>query len=84
MACTSGCPTQDHATWGECVRSKALRVAWANSAGGLDLTAEKRKNSELDAYRAARAQGIQPATTRRRDIEEAVRISDETGKAFQA
>lgn len=36
--CTSGCPTQDHATWGECVRSKGLRVAYCQSAKGHDFT----------------------------------------------
>lgn len=36
--CTSGCPTKDHATWGECVRAKGLRVAYCNSAKGHDYT----------------------------------------------
>lgn len=26
MACTSSCPTQDHASWGECVRAKHLNT----------------------------------------------------------
>lgn len=31
MACTSSCPTQDHASWGECVRDKGLSVAAVDS-----------------------------------------------------
>lgn len=47
MSCSTGCPTQDHQSWGECVRSKGLRVAWAASAKGLDLTREKKWDKEL-------------------------------------
>jgi hypothetical protein len=84
MACTSNCPTQDHRSWGECVRSKGLKIAYANSAGGMDLSAQKRWDKDLDAYRAARAQGIQPSGTSREQVERAVAISNETGSAFTA
>lgn len=47
MPCSTGCPTKDHATWGECVRAKNTRVAWAASARGLDATAERKKDAEL-------------------------------------
>jgi hypothetical protein len=53
--CSTGCPTKDHATYGECLRSKAPRVAYANSAKGLDYTAQKKWDAELSAYRDARA-----------------------------
>lgn len=85
MACSSSCPTPgSHRSMGECIRSKGVRVAYANTAGGLDLTTQKAWDSELDLYRAARKEGIQPASTKRRDIENAMRISDQTGTAFQA
>ena len=84
MACTSGCPTQDHESWGQCMRSKALRIGYANSAGGSDLSAQKRWDSDLDFYKNARAQGIQPAGTNRSQVERAVEISNITGTAYQA
>lgn len=47
-------------------------------------TNSKAINAELGAYRDARKEGIQPASTRARDIENAVRISDATGVAYKA
>ena len=84
MACTTGCPTQDHASYSECLRSKSLRVAYCNSASGKDYTDQKAWDRNLDAYRAARRQGIQPAGTSRASVDRAVRISNETGKAWVA
>lgn len=84
MACRSGCLTQDHASWGECARSSNLRIGWAASARGLDLTAQKAWDRELDEYGAARSQGIQPRSTKSRDIRAAVEVSNMTGSAFNA
>lgn len=84
MACRTGCITRDHESYAACLRSAAVRVAYANSANGMDLTAQKRWDSELDAYRAARAEGLQPASTKRKDIDAAKAVSDKTGKAFSA
>lgn len=39
---------------------------------------------ELDAYRTARRQGIQPKTTKLKDINAAVRASDVLGRAVKA
>ena len=48
MNCSTGCPTPGaHESWGECVRAKNTRVAWAASARGLDATAEKKWDAEL-------------------------------------
>lgn len=44
----------------------------------------KKWNGELDAYRAARAQGIQPAGTSMAHIKAAVEASDVMGSAFDA
>jgi len=71
-----------HATYGAHLRDKNIRVGWSRSAAGLDLSAEKSVQRELAKYRDARRQGIQPDTTRTRDIERAVRISNETGSAY--
>ncbi|HET6917279.1 MAG TPA: hypothetical protein VFH56_14390 [Acidimicrobiales bacterium] len=84
MACTTGCPTQNHSSYAECLKAKAPRVAWANSAGNLDLTTERKWERDLAAYKDARRQGIQPQSTQRAAVDRAVRISNETGVAYQA
>jgi hypothetical protein len=44
----------------------------------------KNTDKELSAYREARKQGIQPATTKMKDIQNAVRASDLIGRAAKA
>ena len=82
--CSASCLTRDHETWGECVRGKGLKISWANSAGGMDLTEEKKWQRDLDAYANARKQGIQPAGTNRQQVEDAKILSDLSGEAYQA
>lgn len=84
MACTSSCRTQDHESWGACVRAKNLKIEGCESHKGKDRTRQKKADKALDAYASARKQGIQPKSTRPHDIQTAVRKSDETGTAFQA
>lgn len=81
--CRSGCKTKDHASWVECAQAANIRVAYANSANGQDYTAQRKVDKELDSYRSARAEGIQPAGTRMAQVEQARRISDSAGVAFQ-
>jgi len=78
--CASACLTRDHYTFGECVRAKGLQIQ-PNIMGGQ---VNKSGESELQAYRDARAQGIKPAGTTKAKVEEAVRISQETGRAYEA
>ena len=84
MACTTGCPTKNCESYAACLRGKSTKVAYANSAAGWDYTRQKKWDSELDLYRKARAEGIQPATTQRKDIEAAMRASDKHNTAFKA
>jgi hypothetical protein len=49
---------------------------------GWDQDAVKRDEKELASYRNAIAQGIEPRSTRNKDIDAAVAISNDTGKAF--
>lgn len=81
--CRSSCPTQDHKTWGECARSANLRVGFCGVAGN-DKTADRKMEAELNAYAAARKEGIQPRTTRMTDVKKAVALSDQSGSAYQA
>jgi hypothetical protein len=61
-----------------------VRVAYCNSANGYDATKQKRWDAELASYRAARAEGIEPAGTTQKQIDLARKVSDLTGQAFQA
>lgn len=83
MACTTGCATQDCESYAACLRGKSTKVAYCNSASGQDFTAQKQWDKDLDAYKDARAQGIQPAGTTRHHVDNAVRISENTGTAFK-
>lgn len=78
MACSTGCRTKDHRTYGECMRSKTVKVA------EYDVTAQKKADANLDNYARARKYGIQPQSTRKADVDQAIAISEKTGQAYQA
>lgn len=77
--CRTGCPTQDHESWGECARVSNIGISHEPSAVALKTT-----DKELNAYRDARKLGIQPASTKMKDIQKAVRVSEKIGRAAQA
>ena len=83
MACRTGCPTQDHDSWGDCLRAANLKIAYSGIGGG-DATAQKKWDKNIEDYRAARAAGIQPAGTKASQIRSAVEQSEKTGTAFTA
>lgn len=66
------------------MRSKNLRVAYCQSASGRDFTSQKRLDSDLQAYRDVRKEGIQPEGTTRPHVEMAKAISDRDGAAYGA
>jgi hypothetical protein len=59
MACRSGCPDQNHATWGECARSAHVAVQWLGGTGP-SFSEEKRFSRENAAYRDAVKDGLNP------------------------
>jgi len=81
MACRSGCPTQDHGSWGDCLRASNIHMNAGDAKSGLQQT-KKQTDKELALYRAARKQGIQPESTRTKDIQSAIEISNKTGVAY--
>lgn len=83
MACASSCKTQDHESFGACIRAQGQMVAYCGIGNG-DATVQKKWDRSLDRYRAARAEGIQPSSTRPDAVRRAVEASDATGKAFVA
>ncbi|ONK10374.1 hypothetical protein STBA_10960 [Streptomyces sp. MP131-18] len=82
MTCTSGCKTQDHASYGQCLQAKAVKTYLASPSKGLDGTRQKRWDADLAAYRDAVRQGIQPESTNRPVVDKAVRLSDKAGAAY--
>ena len=81
--CSTGCKTRDHASYGQCLRSKAPAVMGLESTGN-DLTKQKQWDKDLDFYANARKQGIQPASTNRKDVQDSLILSDMKGQAHQA
>jgi len=79
--CRTGCKTKDHSTYGECCRAAAPRVAYCNSVNGYDATKQKRWDSELQAFRDAVAEGLNPPGTTMPKIDAAKRLADITGAA---
>jgi hypothetical protein len=77
--CSSSCESRDHATFGECMRAKHLQVAPIANLNGSRVW-----DAELNAYRKARAQGINPAGTTMKQVRDAEEISQRTGKAFDS
>lgn len=72
--CRSGCPTQNHESWGECARAAGLQIG--DIRGRNTNIAWDR---ELDAYEGAVRQGIEPRTTRLHDTKAAIEFADKTG-----
>jgi hypothetical protein len=62
VSCRTGCPSQDHANWGECARASNLQLGDLTGQGVLRTT-----DRRLGAYRRAREQGLQPPTTQLKD-----------------
>jgi len=73
--CRSGCRTRDHDTYGQCLRDASPRVT-------LAATPHNAWDRELNFYKSAREQGIQPSSTKTADIQKALDISDSTGVAY--
>jgi hypothetical protein len=70
--CRSGCPTQDHRTWGECARAAGIQMG---SPAQRSVT--KAWDGELEAYRKAReVDGLSPKTTKLADTQMAYRMAD--------
>jgi hypothetical protein len=82
MACSSGCLTQDHRSYGECMRSKRQMVGFARSAYGADKTKDNLHEAELNLYRDLRKQGIQPDGTGMAKLKFAEKMSAQAGMAY--
>ena len=77
--CTSGCETGGHKSWGECLRSKGVGIQPNLMFTGV----QKQWDRELDSYRSAVRQGVQPNGTKQHQIDAAMKASEVSGVAYQ-
>lgn len=82
MGCRSGCRTQDHQSWGECLRAAQLGAYGFRASKGEDGTAQKKWDRELEGFRAASKEGMKPDGTTWAKIDQARRLSDKAGAAY--
>lgn len=82
--CTSACRSKDHASYAECLQQNMPMISPSStpSRSGWDRDKIKKDDKELDSYYSAVRQGIEPRSTRQPDIDAAVKLSNESGKAF--
>jgi hypothetical protein len=81
--CRSGCKTQDHESYSDCLQDAGLSFTGCfPTRRGWDKTKEKNWDSELDSYYSAVRQGVEPISTKKKDIDAALMLSNEAGKAF--
>ena len=57
--CRTGCPTQDHESWGACARDAHVAVQWLGGTGPSARDV-RRWHSENERYASAVRQGLQP------------------------
>lgn len=79
MPCSSSCPTNDHQSWGHCVRSKNLQIADV----GARLANASQTNA-INQYVKAREAGLQPEGVSTRDVSAAWRETERTGVPYRA
>lgn len=70
-------------TYGACLRAKNFKVAFCGIGDG-DATTQKKWDAELQAFRDADRQGINPAGTKMHQIREAVELSNAAGRPYDA
>lgn len=74
MSCSSTCVTQDHSTFGECLRSKNLQLS--PHVNGDYAKKQTQWDKDLDHYESAVNQGLQPSGTQRHQVDAAIREAD--------
>jgi hypothetical protein len=62
-------------------RVSTVSMHAGDAKSGLEMGAKK-VEKELDLYRKARKQGIQPDSTKTKDIQKAIEVSNKTGHAY--
>lgn len=82
MSCRSGCKTQDHSSYAECLQSANVTIG-ATINSPLQGMWESTKR-DLAAYRNARAHGIQPESTSYDKIKQAENATRMLGRPYNS
>lgn len=81
--CRSGCKTQNHESYADCLLAANTGFAGCfPTRQHWDKDKEKKWDKEVDSYYSAVRQGVEPISTKQKDIDAAMKFSNETGKAF--
>ena len=74
LTCSSSCRTKDHATYGECLRAKNLQLSpHVNDSYSTRQTAW---DGELDHYKKAVDNGLDPVSTKRKAVDKAIKEAE--------
>lgn len=73
-SCASSCATQDHKTYGECLRAKNLQLS--PQVNDAYATRQNAWDSELDHYKSALDQGLNPPSTKRAAVDKAIKEAE--------
>ena len=85
MACASSCQTQDHRSYGDCLKQQGLAVVGLESTSpSFGMSRQKAFDKETQLYGDTVAQGIQPDSTSTKDIRAALDKSDQFNKPYRA
>jgi len=80
-------PNPDHIDSEFCLcfgcKARTLQLSPGDAASNKGMS-QKKWDKELDLYRSARSQGIQPAGTSTRQVQKAIDDSNKVGKAYDA
>lgn len=72
--CSARCLTKDHKTFGECIRAKGVQLS-----PHVNDTYNVRQNAldkELDHYESAVRQGVEPDSTKKKDVDAALKAAE--------
>lgn len=72
MACSSNCPTQNHASYGECLRSKGIQIDRHSLVFG-NVNLERRKDHTLGRFEQCVKSGLTPESPTKTQVELAER-----------
>mgnify|MGYP000897609179 CR=1 FL=1 len=79
--CKANCRTGPHPSYGACLRANAPTVIHDSQEVGSSYFLHQQNEREINEYRAARAQGIQPSGTKLFDTRYAVEAAKRSDTA---
>lgn len=82
MSCRSGCPTKDHVSYAECLRSANVQVDGVINSEHQSMF--ETTKGDLRDYAAAKAEGMHPRGTSRQAVAEARNATKLLGRPYDA